>query len=174
VLCSPLLTPAGARAATAPLPSNRHMHRSAISLAISLFVFPAFGAGMAHIASVIDSHTIAIEQEGQRTNITLVGVVVPPTDEAAAVDFLRRTTASGWVLVERDAAHPGEAWLYRSPDGLFINGEMIRAAYRDGGTRMTYLGVSSPGREEPATKRGSAAAQPAAATRARPARHVRR
>jgi len=145
------------------------MHRFAITFALSFFVFPAFGAGMAHITSVVDSRTLIIEEEGTRLSIRLAGVVVPIQDEAQAVDFLRRTTASGWVLVERDAAHPGEGWLYRSPDGLFVNGEMNRAGYRDGRTPMMWLGESYAGpREAPAP------AKPKVSTRTKSARKVRR
>src|SRR3954471_8157355 len=99
------------------------MHRFAISLAITLCVLPIYGAGMAHIVSVVDSHTLVIEEQHVRVPVRLAGVAVPQSDEAAAVEFLRRTTASGWVLVEHDSAHRDEVWLYRSPDGLFVNGE---------------------------------------------------
>jgi len=128
---------------------------------------------MARIASVIDSRTLVIEDQGTHLTIRLAGVVVPVQDEAQAVDFLRRTTASGWVLVERDAAHPGEAWLYRSPDGLFVNGEMNRAAYRDGRTPMMWLGESYAGpREAPAPAKTSA--RPKATTRAKAPRKITR
>lgn len=141
------------------------MNRFAIAFAI--------GAGMAHIINIVDSHTIVMERGGMRETVTLAGVIVPPAEELEATDFLRRQTASGWALVERDPSHPGEAWLYRSPDGLFVNGEMMRAAYREGGTHMTYLGESSPGpAHEPAAKRQTA--RPAAQTRTRSTRHVKR
>src|SRR5206468_8959770 len=106
---------------------TKHMYRIAIWIVVSLCVFPVFGGGMARIINVVDSHTVVIEEQGTRATVKLAGVSVPEPDEASAADFLRRTTSSGWVLVERDAAHPGEAWLYRSPDGLFVNGEMTRA-----------------------------------------------
>jgi hypothetical protein len=145
------------------------MNRFAIAFAI--------GAGMAHILSIVNSRTIVTEQNGIQATITLAGVVVPPPDEATAADFLRRQTTSGWVLVEPDRAHPGEAWLYRSPDGLFVNGEMMRAAYRDGGAHMTYLGESSPAAHEATPKRATtAAARPAPQPRPRPrsTHHVKR
>jgi hypothetical protein len=151
------------------------MHRFAILIALSVSVVPASGAGMARIVDIVDSHTVIIEERGARSSVRLAGVGVPRTDEAVAADFLRRTVASGWVLVERDADRPGEAWLYRSPDGLSVNGEMIRAAYLQGGTRMTYLGEASPGpHREAAPARRSAPKAEIARPRPRPPRRIRR
>ena len=151
------------------------MFRFTISIVISLCVFPVFGAGMARVVSVVDGRTVVVDDRGSRSTVHLAGVAVPSEEDAAAVAYLRRTMSSGWVLVERDA-RTGDAWLYRSPDGLFINGEMMRAAYRDGGTRMIWLGESSPGpRREAASPRATAARpRPAARPRTRVPRRIRR
>ena len=126
---------------------------------------------MARIVDVVDSHTIVVEEQGLRSTVHLAGVTVAPPDEVQAVEFLRRTTASGWVLVERDNAHPGDAWLFRSPDGLSVNGEMQRGAYRNAGAQMTWLGESDPGPAAKATAPRRAAAR---ATASRSRRAVRR
>jgi hypothetical protein len=149
------------------------MKRIAILIVISLCVVPACHAGMSRIVEILDSHTVITDERGARSTVRLSGVIVPSADESTAADYLRRITASGWVLIERDAARPGEGFLFRSPDGLSINGEMIRAAYLQPGTRMTYLGESDPGprreaRVAPAT-RSVRAPRPA-----RPSHPVRR
>lgn len=154
---------------------QERMFRFTISIVISLCVCPVFGAGMARVVDVVDGRTVVVDAGGSRSTVYLAGVVVPSEEDAVAVAYLRRAMSSGWVLVERDAKS-GEAWLYRSPDGLFINGEMMRAAYRDGGTRMIWLGESSPGpRRETASPRASAPKpRPAARPRARVPRRIRR
>ncbi|MGZ7080198.1 MAG: hypothetical protein ACXVJT_12350 [Thermoanaerobaculia bacterium] len=126
------------------------MKRIAILIVISLSVVPTSSAGMARIVEIVDSHTVITDEQGARSTVHLSGVIVPAGDESTAAEYLRRITASGWVLVERDAVRPGEGFLFRSPDGLSINGEMIRAAYLQPGTPMIYLGESNPGpRHEP-------------------------
>jgi hypothetical protein len=182
MLSSALLTPAGDRLRPRlfAYPNNR-MQRIAIfiviSLCVALSVVPTCGAGMARVVEIIDSHTVLTDEQGARSSVHLSGVIVPQADESVAAGFLRRITASGWVLIERDASRPGEAFLFRSPDGLSINGEMIRAAYLQPGTRMIYLGESDPGpRHEPraaATPRKIARA-PREARPPRPPRRVRR
>src|SRR5207244_11740980 len=81
-----------------------------------------------------DSRTIVLD--GGRT-VTLRGVDIPPADEAMAAAYLRSQLSNGWVLVEN-----GD--VYRSPDALYVYGQLITHAYR-GAARMTYLGESMPG-----------------------------
>lgn len=151
------------------------MFRLTISIVMTLCVFPVFGAGMARVVDVVDGHTVVVEENRARATVHLAGVAVPPDEDVAAAQYLRRTMSSGWVLIERDS-RSGEAWLYRSPDGLFINGELMRAAYRDGGTRMIYLGESNPGprRESASPRSATPKTRPAAKPRARVARRIKR
>ncbi len=152
------------------------MKRIVILIVISLGVVPTCSAGMAHIIEILDSHTVITDERGARSTVHLSGVVVPSADESTAADYLRRITASGWVLIERDETRPGEGFLFRSPDGLSINGEMIRAAYLQPGARMTYLGESAPGpRHEPrvAPAARSVVRAPRAERRPRPVRRSR-
>jgi hypothetical protein len=59
-------------------------------------------------------------------------------------------------MVETDAR--GESYVYRSPDALFINGELSRRAYLGPSVQMTYVGDVMPGprRAEPAVKAAKA------------------
>ena len=86
-------------------------------------------AAMVRAAAVIDSRTIVIE--GGAT-VTLRGVEVPAGEEMAARLYLARLVAGNWIYVDA-----GD--VYRSPDALFVNGEMIRRAWRSS-TQMRYLG----------------------------------
>ena len=113
----------------------------AISL-FCLFALPLSGAPMVRVARVIDSRTIVLD--GGST-VTLRGVDIPPADEAMAADYLRSILGNSWVLVENGGD------VYRSPDALYVNGQLITHAYR-GSAHMTYLGESMPGQRLPAPR----------------------
>jgi hypothetical protein len=102
-------------------------------LVFCLFALPLGANTMVRVARVTDSRTIVLD--GGRT-VTLRGVDIPPADEAMAADYLRSLLGNGWVLVE-------DGDVYRSPDALYVNGQLITHAYR-GAARMTYLGESMP------------------------------
>ena len=109
-----------------------------LGLLVCLFAFclPA-SAGMSRVVAVIDSRTIVVEADGARSTVALKGVAVAAEEETAAADFLRRLVSGSWVLVEQ-----GD--VYRSPDALYVNAEMIRLAWRTP-ANMRYLGESGPG-----------------------------
>ena len=92
---------------------------------------------MAQVVNVIDSHTINVEVNGRRNVVVLSGVAVSPGEEAAAVEHLHRLVDGAWVYVEG-----GD--VYRSPDGLFVTGEMQRHAWWST-PNMRYLGLADPG-----------------------------
>ena len=106
----------------------------AISL-FCLFALPLSGATMTRVGRVLDSRTIVLDGG---TTVTLRGVDIPPADEAMAADWLRSMLTNAWVLVENGGD------VYRSPDALYVNGQLITHAYRSA-SRMTYLGESMPG-----------------------------
>lgn len=116
----------------------------------SLFLFAASmsAAPMVRVIAVKDSHTIVVDDRGVAAEVKLAQVVVAPDDEAAATSYLRQSLANAWVMIETDST--GASFVYRSPDALFINGELSRRAFASAGPRMTYLGESMPGpkREE--------------------------
>jgi hypothetical protein len=113
--------------------------------ALCLFLgWRAFGA-MFRVVTVRDSRTIVVAgADGVQRSVVLRGVEVPPELEAEAVAHLRRIAERTWVLVENGGD------VYRSPDVLFINGEMMRRAWRTG-PPMTYHGELDLGPREPAT-----------------------
>jgi hypothetical protein len=110
------------------------MNRFFAIFVFCLFALPIGAGTMVRVARVIDSRTIVLD--GGAT-VTLRGVDIPPDDEALAAAWLRSTLGNSWVLVEN-----GD--VYRSPDALYVNGQLITHVYR-GSARMTYLGESMPG-----------------------------
>ncbi len=130
----------------------------AISL-FCLFALPLSGATMLRVGRVVDSRTIVLD--GGAT-VTLRGVDVPPADEAMAADYLRSILTNAWVLVENGGD------VYRSPDALYVNGQLIMHAYRSA-SKMTYLGESMPA---PNARTNAPAMRATAATNAAPPRRA--
>jgi hypothetical protein len=111
---------------------------------------------MVRVVDVIDSRTITVESGGRRTPIALNGVDIPPDEEAAAKEYLHRLIDGAWVYIE-------DGNVYRSPDALYVNGELQRHAWKCV-PNMRYLGIAYSG-----TERRPPAAAPAATPRPAPA-----
>lgn len=135
-------------------------------VALVSFTTAAHAATMARVAGVVDSRTVILETNGIGKEAKLARVTVSPNDETLARDYLRRTIGSAWVLVE---PAPDGVFLYRSPDSLFVNGEMARGAYLQPGTPMIWLGEVSAERA-PEVRRRAAGAPPKPAKPRRPPR----
>jgi hypothetical protein len=141
------------------------MFRFITILSLVCLAFPLAAAPMLHVIGVADSHTLIVERMGVPLSVSLAGVTVPPSEEGDAVAYLRKHVVASWVAVELDAN--GAAYVFRSPDALYINGELARRAYAYSGPPMKYLGESAP-QPAPATpaatsrvrKTKGAAAQP--------------
>jgi hypothetical protein len=119
------------------------MRKAVFALFSLLISFPAFGA-MFRVIAVRDSRTIVVAGfDGVQRLVVLRGVDIPRELEAEAFAHLRRIVERSWVLVESNGD------VYRSPDVLFVNGEMIRRAWRTA-TDMTYHGELDLGPREPA------------------------
>ncbi|HKS22486.1 MAG TPA: hypothetical protein VJZ76_06800 [Thermoanaerobaculia bacterium] len=118
---------------------------------------------MVRVGRVLDSRTIVVDGG---TVVRLRGVDIPPADEAMAADYLRSILTNAWVLVEEGGD------VYRSPDALFVNGQMIMHAYR-GASKMTYLGESMPGQRTTTTAPHATTSASAAPPRRAPQRRAR-
>ncbi len=99
-----------------------------LSIIVYLFAIP-----MTRVTRVVDSHTIVANNAA----VVLRGVDIGAADEEAAAQYLHRLLDGAWVYVE-------DGNVYRSPDGLYINGELQRHAWRTA-ANMRYLGEVSPG-----------------------------
>jgi hypothetical protein len=103
--------------------------KSALVCAVLLIHASRLTGGMSRVIEVRDSRTIVVQSEGVAAVIALREVMVPSVEEAVAVAYLRRSLEGRWVYVEN-----GD--VYRSPDGLYVNGAMRRRAWLG----ATYLG----------------------------------
>jgi hypothetical protein len=113
-------------------------------------------AAMVRVVDVRDGRTLVVEHDGKRETVQLAGVAI--VDDARATDLLRWNVVSTWVMLE---AHPGGGYLvYRSPDALFVNRELVVRGYAratahgiepERNLAVTYLGVLDPPGWSPAT-----------------------
>jgi hypothetical protein len=107
----------------------------------------AMASPMARVVHVVDWRTVVVESEGRQTAVTLTNVVVSPVRQLEATRYLETLTGS-WVLVENGN-------VYRSPDGLFVNGEM-RARFTPTPDEMEHHAMTYFGESPPVAKRASA------------------
>ncbi|HET7712214.1 MAG TPA: hypothetical protein VFL80_09830 [Thermoanaerobaculia bacterium] len=121
----------------------KHLFVVLVSCCIAI---TAAGADMVRVSEVIDGKTIVVSRGARSERVTLSGVIIPPNDADAAAAYLRRLILHQWVLIERDdRSADGHIYVYRSPDALFVNGEIARRAYAHPGVPMVYLGTIDPG-----------------------------
>ena len=121
-----------------------------ISLILSLTFAMSLQARMMRVVSVDDHRTVTVEHDGQRQRLQLAGVEI--VDPRNAAQLLQWTIGSAWVLAEPHAA--GGWLLYRSPDALFVNRELVMRGYAratafgiepESNLKITYLGqVEAP------------------------------
>jgi len=110
------------------------MKRFFVCLVFCLFALPITAGTNTRVARVIDSRTLQLD--GGAT-VTLRGVDVPAEDEADAVAYLRTLVSAGApVFVEAGN-------VYRSPDALFINGQLMMRAWQSS-HRERFLGWADP------------------------------
>lgn len=97
------------------------MHfRLTLLFSISLLFATVSNAAMVRVVSVADARTIVVEDHGAQTKVTLAGIEI--TDARNAKMLLEWTLASSFVMLE---AREGGALVYRSPDALLINRELV-------------------------------------------------
>lgn len=127
---------------------------------VVIFLVAALRAetAMVRVVAIEDGRTITIERNGARESVRLAGVEV--TDDARARDLLHWTIGNAWVMVE--PAGNGEVLVYRSPDALFLNRELVLRGY----ARATLANISP---ELRAPSRYLGEFQPAGPPRAKPA-----
>jgi hypothetical protein len=157
-----------------------------IFIITSLFLFTLRAeAAMVRVIGIENGRTITIDDRGTRVSVQLAGVVI--TDELRARELLRWTIGGAWVMLEdipedipKDKG--GAALVYRSPDALFINRELVlRGCARatlpgiepENRPAVTYLGEINPeGPQRDGPQRGARSAAPApgsgSGTRRRP------
>lgn len=95
------------------------------------------------VEKVIDGDTITIDYNGQSERVRLIGVDTPETDDPdkklrasakRATKFTQRLLGKRSVYLrfdqdKRDRYNRLLAYVYRAPDGLFVNIELIQQGY---------------------------------------------
>lgn len=80
---------------------------------------------MVRVVAIEDGRTIVVERGTARERVRLAGVTI--TDDARAKELLRWTAGEAWVMLE--AAEGGEFLVYRSPDALMLNRELVARGF---------------------------------------------
>ena len=102
-----------------------------------------FGDTAYEVARIIDGDTVEIRYDGKLTSVALIGVDTPETVHPqkpvepfgkAATAFLRNLLLGESVYLRFDGNRTDRysrllAYLYRAPDGLFVNLEIVRQGY---------------------------------------------
>jgi len=91
------------------------------------------------VARVVDGHTIVVLADEKETTLGLIGVTTPAIGRSyhdEAKRFAENLLAGESVYLQYDRqASPGEperparVYLFRAPDGLFVNLEIVRQGY---------------------------------------------
>lgn len=99
------------------------------------------------VLKVIDAATLEIDYKGTPTVVKLLGVKVPEamhpdnpseTAQVEAMAFLHNLLRSEFVYLRFEVDAPGQAYLYRAPDRLFVNLEVVRQGYAQVNTQATF------------------------------------
>ena len=104
------------------------------------------------VVRVIDGDTVKIDYNGKATNVRLIGVDTPETVHPnkpveaygkEASNFVKNLLQGESVYLRYDAERTDTfgrllAYLYRAPDGLFVNLEIVRQGYGHVYTRFPF------------------------------------
>ena len=99
------------------------------------------------VLKVIDVATVEIHYEDSPKVVKLIGVKVPETmhpdnsleiARAEAAAFLHNLLLGESVYLHFEADAPEQAYLYRAPDELFVNLEVVRQGYAQVNAQATF------------------------------------
>lgn len=116
---------------------------------------------MVRFIEVADGQTIIIDRDGVALHVKLAGIDV--IDEEGARTMLKWTLRSTWVLLEKQPG--GGHFVYRSPDAMFINRELVTRGFAratlpaiepETHVVITYLGTTFSPAVAGAQRRGAA------------------
>jgi hypothetical protein len=118
------------------------MHRFLFILILSVAALRAEAATMARVVRVESNATMVVVRDGVEINVKLAGIDI--TDTRRAQEVLRwsfgATVTASWVMLEpRTESGPDAFFVYRTPDALFLNRELVAR----GCARATLPGVEA-------------------------------
>ncbi|HEX7152874.1 MAG TPA: hypothetical protein VF618_15400 [Thermoanaerobaculia bacterium] len=90
---------------------------------------------MARVTGVSENATLLVQKDAKQVEVRLAGIEI--TDPRGARELLRWSVGDSWVMIEGADA---QALVYRSPDALFINRELVERGY----ARATQAGIARP------------------------------
>ena len=104
------------------------------------------------VLSIVDGDTVEIDYQGTVTDVRLIGVDTPETVHPSkpveaygkeASNFTRNLLLGESVYLRFDVEQTDRygrllAYLYRAPDGLFVNLEIVRQGYGHAYTRFPF------------------------------------
>jgi hypothetical protein len=97
---------------------------------------------MVRVVAIEDGRTVTVDRNGTRERVRLAGVEV--TNDAAARELLRWTAGEAWVMLE--PAGGGEFLVYRSPDALLLNRELVLRGFARATLPATAPELRAPSR----------------------------
>ena len=144
-----------------------------VSLSLSLCLH----AGMVRVIDVVDGQTLLVERGGAQVQVKLAGIAL--IDDRNAYQLMQWTLVSSWVMLDEQPG--GGFYVYRSPDALFVNRELVARGFARATVPsiephqhvvVTYLGsLRGMGLRTPSARgTGSGTSAPAPAKPSRPPR----
>ena len=108
------------------------------------------------VLSIVDGDTVKIGYQGKKTSVRLIGVDTPETVHPSkpvevygteASNFTRNLLLGESVYLRFDVEQTDRfgrllAYLYRAPDGLFVNLEIVRQGYGPVDTRFPFKHIA--------------------------------
>ncbi|HEV7765473.1 MAG TPA: hypothetical protein VGQ76_10760 [Thermoanaerobaculia bacterium] len=143
-----------------------------------LFIFLSIAlrldAGMVRVHSVIDGQTLVVERGGIASTVQLAGLTI--TDDDGARALMEWTLVNAWVMLDEQPG--GGHFLYRSPDALFVNRELVMRGFARATLPsieptqhvvVTFLGTTNSAADFAAKRRSDALLDGATKTKSRAA-----
>ena len=101
------------------------MIKSILFSLITLLVSLRLDAAMVRVTGVTDGQTLVVERGGVAVPVKLAGIQV--VDDQGARSLLRWSIGTSWVML--DEQPDGRYFVYRSPDALFLNRELVARGF---------------------------------------------
>ncbi len=92
---------------------------------VSLSLVVRLDAAMVRVVGVTDGQTLVVERGGAQVQVKLAGIAL--IDERNAQALMEWTLVSTWVMLDEQPG--GGFYVYRSPDALFVNRELVARGF---------------------------------------------
>lgn len=103
---------------------------------VSFSLVVRLDASMVRVLGVTDGQTLVVERGGSQVQVKLAGIAL--TDDRNARALMQWTLVSSWVMLDEQPG--GGFYVYRSPDALFVNRELVARGF----ARATLPSIEPP------------------------------